>query len=195
MKRTEAIRAISDCFRNEYIVACNGYISRELFNLHHSPHNFYVLGSMGLPSSIALGLAVARPDKKIVVVTGDGNQLMSLGTLVTIGKISPKNFVEIILDNECYETTGGQSTSSSATRFDELALSSSFRKTAYASSLQGFLQALAECSRCEGPALVHAKIEKGDAAPPRAEIDPVKTKTEFMEALGSKQTNETSADD
>ena len=195
MKRTEAIRAISDRFQDDFIVACNGYISRELFNLHHSDHNFYVLGSMGLPSSIGLGLTIARPDKKIIVVTGDGNQLMSLGTMVTIGKLSPRNFIEIVLDNECYETTGGQGTSSSAARFDKLALSSSFRRTIYALSLREFLEALAECTRCEGPILVHAKIEKGDATPPRAKIDPVKTKTEFMRALGSKQTNETNADD
>jgi sulfopyruvate decarboxylase subunit beta len=96
VKRTEAIKAISDCFKNEYIIACNGFISRELFNLNDSPHNFYVLGSMGLPPAIGLGVALAKPDKKVLVITGDGNQLMSLGTLVTIGRTAPKNFVEII---------------------------------------------------------------------------------------------------
>lgn len=185
MKRSEAIKAISDRFKNEYIIACNGFISRELFNLNDSPHNFYVLGSMGLPSAIGLGLALARPDKKVIVITGDGNQLMSLGTLVTIGKAAPENFTEIILDNECYETTGGQNTASAATKFYELASSSSFKQTKYVKSIQELRQALDNCRGSEGPILIHAKTERGEIAPARAEIDPVNTKTKFMKALRS----------
>jgi sulfopyruvate decarboxylase subunit beta len=183
VKRADAIKAVSDCFRNEYIIACNGFTSRELFNLNDSPHNFYVLGSMGLPPAIGLGVALAKPDLKIIVITGDGNQLMSLGTLVTIGKVAPKNFIEIILDNECYETTGGQNTSSGATRFSELATSSSFKQTKYAKTIRELQKALKDCRESEGPILIHAKTEKGETPPPRARIDPVKTTKRFMKAL------------
>ncbi len=183
MKRNEAIRAVCDCFEDAFVVACNGFISRDLFNLHDSPRNFYVLGSMGLPSAIGLGIALAKPNKKIIILTGDGNQLMSLGTLVTIGKAAPKNFIEIILDNECYETTGGQQTSSSATNFSELASSSSFKQAEHVETIEELTRALGKVRKSEGPILIHARTERGNRPPPRAEIDPVKTRDKFMKTL------------
>lgn len=183
MRRNDAIKAITGCFREGYIIACNGFIGRELFNVKDSSRNFYVLGSMGLPSAIGLGLSLARPDKKIVVVTGDGNQLMSLGTLATIGKTSPKNFVQVLLDNECYETTGGQETSSSTTRFHELARSSGFKRTEYVDSLDRLETILSQSRNAEGPIFIHAKTQREKTCPPRAQIDPCKMKNRFMEAL------------
>ena len=185
MRRHEAVKAITDCFKEAYIIGCNGLISRELHSIKDSPHNFYVLGSMGLPTAIGLGLALARPDKKIVVVTGDGNQLMSLGTLTTVGKTSPKNFIEIVLDNECYETTGGQETSSSTTKFNELAKNSGFKHVAYIDSLDRLATVLHRSAKAEGPILIHAKIEKEKTNPPRAQIDPYKMKNRFMKALAA----------
>jgi thiamine pyrophosphate-dependent acetolactate synthase large subunit-like protein len=183
MRRREAVQAVADFFKEGYIVACNGFISRELFNVKDASRNFYVLGSMGLPSAIGLGLSLARPDKKIVVITGDGNQLMSLGTLATIGKTSPKNFVEVLLDNECYETTGGQETSSSTTKFHDLARSSGFRHSEYVDSLDGLVAVLGQYLNAEGPIFIHAKIDKEKTCSPRAQIDPCKMKNRFMRAL------------
>ncbi len=183
MRRCEAIEAITDCFREGYIIACNGFISRELFNLNDRPQNFYVLGSMGLPPAIGLGVALAKPGKRIIVVSGDGNQLMSLGTLATIGRMSPKNFIEVVLDNECYETTGGQETSSSSVKFHELALSSGFKRSEYIDSLDKLVTALRKSVRSEGPIFIHAKIDKEKTSPPRAQIDPLRTKNKFMKAL------------
>jgi sulfopyruvate decarboxylase subunit beta len=183
MKRHEAVKAITDCFKEAYIIGCNGLISRELHSIEDSPRNFYVLGSMGLPTAIGLGLSLARPDRKIVVVTGDGNQLMSLGALTTVGKTSPKNFVEIVLDNECYETTGGQETSSSTTKFHELAKNSGFKHAVYVHSLDRLAIVLHRSVKAEGPILIHAKIEKEKPDPPRAQIDPYKMRNMFMKAL------------
>jgi sulfopyruvate decarboxylase subunit beta len=185
MRRHEAVKAITDCFKQAYIIGCNGLISRELHSIEDSPRNFYVLGSMGLPTAIGLGLALARPDKKIVVVTGDGNQLMSLGTLTTVGKTSPKNFIEIVLDNECYETTGGQETSSSTTKFHKLAKNSGFKHAVYVDSLDKLATVLHRSVKAEGPILIHAKIEKEKTNPPRAQIDPYKMKNRFMKALAT----------
>jgi sulfopyruvate decarboxylase subunit beta len=187
VRRREAIEAVAGCFKEGYIIACNGFISRELFSLKDGPRNFYVLGSMGLPTAIGLGVALARPDKRVVVITGDGNQLMSLGTLTTIGKTSPKNFVEVVLDNECYETTGGQETSSSSTKFRELAQSSGFRHSEYVDSLDRLATVLSKSLHAEGPVFVHAKIDKEKTRPPRAQIDPCKTKSRFMKALTGSQ--------
>ena len=183
MRRRDAIKAVIDCFKEGYIIACNGLISRELFNLKDSPHNFYVLGSMGLPPAIGLGISLARPDKRIIVITGDGNLLMALGTLATIGKMSPKNLVEVVLDNECYETTGGQETSSSSTKFHDLARSSGFRHSEYVYNLDRLVAVLGRSLNSEGPIFIHAKVGKEKTCSPRAQIDPYKVKMRFMKAL------------
>jgi len=183
MRRREAIEAVTGCFKEGYIIACNGFISRELFGMKDRPQNFYVLGSMGLPPAIALGVALARPDQRIIVITGDGNQLMSLGTLATIGKTSPKNFIEVVLDNECYETTGGQETSSSSIKLHELARSSGFRHSEYVASLDRLVMVLSKSLHAEGPIFIHTKIDKEKTSPPRAQVDPCKIKNRFMKAL------------
>jgi thiamine pyrophosphate-dependent acetolactate synthase large subunit-like protein len=108
---------------------------------------------------------------------------MSLGTLATIGRTSPKNLVEVVLDNECYETTGGQETSSSSIRFQELAKSSGFKQSNYVDSLAGLVIVLRESVGAEGPIFIHAKIAREKNIPPRAQIDPCYTKSRFMKAL------------
>jgi len=183
MKRHQAIKTITDCYKKAYFIGCNGLITRELHAIKDGSHNFYVLGSMGLPPAIGLGIAITRPDKRIVVITGDGNQLMSLGTLTTIGMTAPKNLVEIVLDNECYETTGGQENSSSTTKFSEIAKSSGFKHSEYADTLSRLTSLLEESTEAEGPILIHAKIDKESTCPSRADIDPYKMKNRFMKTL------------
>lgn len=183
MKRHQAIQAITDCYKQAYFIGCNGLVTRELYAINDGPHNFYVLGSMGLPSAIGLGIALAKQDKRVVVITGDGNQLMSLGTLATIGKTSPKNLVQIVLDNECYETTGGQETSSSTTKFSELAKNSGFKHSEYVDTLSKLKAALKKYVDAEGPILIHAKVGKEKACPARTDINPYEVKKRFMKAL------------
>ena len=98
---------------NEPIIAANGFISRDLFDLYDKASNFYMIGSMGLASSIGLGVAIKNPKKRVFVFDGDGNILMNLGSLVTIGSMVPKNLVHIVFDNSSHESTGGQPTQSS----------------------------------------------------------------------------------
>ena len=88
---------------------CNiGDPSRELFSVRDSPNQFYMLGSMGLASSIGLGIALACPDRRVVAIDGDGAVLMNLGTLVTIADQAPRNYLLVIIDNGAYGSTGGQ---------------------------------------------------------------------------------------
>jgi thiamine pyrophosphate-dependent acetolactate synthase large subunit-like protein len=97
---------------NELIVGSNGNISRQVF--HYLPRpQVYLRGSMGLPMSVGLGLAISQPDRKVIVITGDGNFLMGLGSMATISTIKPSNLRILIIDNELYATTGGQKTASS----------------------------------------------------------------------------------
>ena len=101
---------------NDLMVSTTGMISRELFALHDRPGNFYMIGSMGLASAMGLGVAIQAPHKRVFILEGDGSALMSLGTLPLIASEGPTNLVHIILDNEAYESTGGQPSISS--RFD-----------------------------------------------------------------------------
>ena len=111
INRIHAIAAIVNSLKeDDLVVSTTGMISRELFVTHDRPGNFYMLGSMGLVSSFALGLALMDSSSNVVALEGDGSALMSMGTLALIASESPKNFLHIILDNESYESTGGQPT-------------------------------------------------------------------------------------
>lgn len=107
--RREAIEHILKYINDEsIIVSTTGMISREIFSTKDRPSNFYMIGSMGLLSSLGLGLALLNNDKHIYIIEGDGSSLMSLGTLPLITYESPINLTHIILDNEAYESTGSQ---------------------------------------------------------------------------------------
>ncbi len=115
MKRIDAIAIIAEEAESQdaLLVGNIGYPSRELCAVGDRPSNFYMLGSMGLASSIGLGLALARPDKKVIAIDGDGAVLMNLGSLATIADQDPENYLLVILDNGCYGSTGSQPTCTS----------------------------------------------------------------------------------
>ena len=112
MIRKEVMKIVLDHIDSQPIISANGFISRDLFELKEKNSNFYMIGSMGLASSIGLGVALKNPRKRIYVFDGDGNILMNLGSLVTIGYMRPKNIIHIIFDNQSHESTGGQPTAS-----------------------------------------------------------------------------------
>ena len=107
MRRSDVIGEIA--LRDWLIVANIGYPSRELFAAADRPGNFYMLGSMGLASSIGLGLALSQP-LRVCVIDGDGSVLMNLGSLATIAHHAPDNFCLVIVDNKAYGSTGDQPT-------------------------------------------------------------------------------------
>jgi thiamine pyrophosphate-dependent acetolactate synthase large subunit-like protein len=110
MTRLEATRIIVELAGSAPVVASLGHPAYDLFAAGDRPQNFYTWGSMGLASSVGLGLALARPDLRVFVLDGDGSLLMNLGSLATIGLLRPSNLVVIVMDNEEYATTGGQPT-------------------------------------------------------------------------------------
>jgi sulfopyruvate decarboxylase beta subunit len=186
MRRYDAIKAIVECLKDECIVACNGMISRELCAVEDRPANFYMLGSMGLSSAIGLGVALAKPNKKVLVLAGDGNLLMSLGTLTTIGKASPKNFIQIVLDNKCHESTGGQETASTNTDFSLIAISTGFVQSKSVSSIDQLRDVLISYLKMDGPSFVHVKISRERVNVPRLEAEPLEIKKRFTEELAKK---------
>jgi thiamine pyrophosphate-dependent acetolactate synthase large subunit-like protein len=184
MKRFEAIQCISNLLTDEPVIASLGHPAYELFAAGDRPLNFYTWGSMGLTSSIALGLALARPDRHVIAVDGDGSLLMNLGSLATIGACAPPNLFVVVMDNGGYGTTGGQKTATAgaanlagAARELGIARSQTVADTAALSAV------LRESRRVPGPWLVVAKVDESEpmAKPP---LDCVFIKQRFMSALG-----------
>jgi sulfopyruvate decarboxylase subunit beta len=186
MKRYDAIKVIVECLKDEYVVACNGMISRELFAIKDKPTNFYMLGSMGLGSAIGLGITLAKSNKKVIVLSGDGNLLMSLGTLATIGKVAPKNFIQIVLDNECHESTGGQETASANTKFSEIATNSGFAYSKSVDSIDNLKNVLISFLGFDGPSLINVKISKERVDVCRLSAEPTEIKERFTKELAKK---------
>lgn len=161
LKRIEAIRLIAEAVRPEdYVIATTGKPSRELFSVGDRKRNFYMQGSMGHAASIGLGVALSRPGEKVVVLDGDGAILMHLGVLSSIGHYRPKNLYHIVLDNESYETTGDQDTTSRSTDLCAVAAACGYRWS-HQAALAGELQSvLLLFFGQEGPAFLRVKINR-----------------------------------
>jgi len=121
MKRIDAIKELMNSITDELVVTSAGKISREVFYIKDRPENFYVQGSMGATVGIGIGVAVIKPNKKVVVIAGDGDVLINLDNLVLLNKLQKdgliKNLTLYILDNNQFQSTGGQKTCSDAVDF------------------------------------------------------------------------------
>jgi len=169
LKRIEAIALAAEAAAAEKaLLVCNiGYPSRELFSVKDRPENFYMLGSMGLASSIGLGLALTRPERKVMVLDGDGSVLMNLGTLATIAHHAPRNYLLVILDNCCYGSTGSQPTCTHlGTDLFALAKAAGVRDVKEIDQVEDLPEALL------GQGVVIAKVEAGNASVPIISFSP-----------------------
>ena len=110
MLRVDAIKSVLDRVGDAPIISNLGGTTFHLHNLSDRDANLYTWGAMGLASSIGLGVALAAPDRKVVVMDGDGSLLMNLGSLGTIARQSPRNLVHLVWDNHQWAGTGGQPT-------------------------------------------------------------------------------------
>ncbi len=185
MSRIQATRLLVKRLRDEAVVATLGHPAYDLFTAGDRPANFYTWGSMGMAASVGLGVALARPERRVVVCDADGSLLMNLGALATIAVTRPANLTLIVWDNGVYGTTGGQQ---SATAFGAdlagaaSALGIPIATTVYTS---GQLTSALDRSAAErGPAMIVAKVsESGITTKPP--LDCVFLKQRFMAALGS----------
>jgi sulfopyruvate decarboxylase subunit beta len=122
MLRLEALRAIYPELAPRVVVTNMGAAPAELFSLGHQPGFFYVWHSMGLASSVGLGIALARPELTVVVIDGDGSLLMNLGSLTTLARYRPANLVLVVFDNEVLLSVGRSFTTATATGSDLAAI-------------------------------------------------------------------------
>lgn len=174
MRRFAAIEMIlKNLSDNAVIATANGMIGRELHALGDRPGCFYMVGSMGLASSIGLGIAKIVNDIKVVILDGDGNIMMNLGMLPMIGALEPENVYHFVLDNSAYGSTGGQRTPAPKTRFNELALSSGYKRAIRIETDEGADDAILDMLSSVGPVLCCIAVEKGDMPEcPRVALEP-----------------------
>ena len=182
MIRKDAIKIISKLVGNDTIISANGFISRDLFEVDDKNSNFYMIGSMGLASSIGLGIALKNSKKKVYIFDGDGNILMNLGSLVTIGSLKPKNLVQIIFDNNSHESTGGQPTNSKKIQIDNIAKTTNF-KVFQANTKDELKKIFKRIKNTPGPIFLLVKINKSSTVSKRVSIKPALIKNRFMNSL------------
>jgi thiamine pyrophosphate-dependent acetolactate synthase large subunit-like protein len=165
MKRDEMLKTFARQRKDE-IVAAVYMAAQEITHISPNDLNYTFVGAMGQGSSHALGLALGRPDKKVILFDGDGSLLMNLGSLVTIGTQAPKNFIHCLCENGCYETNGSVPIPSSGKiRFADLARTAGYRKTYEISDLAEWERELPNILKEEGPVFVDLKVEAGEAYP------------------------------
>jgi len=161
-----------------------GMISREAFNIRDRPQNFYMIGSMGLLAPLGLGLALQSPLRKIWVIEGDGSALMSLGTFPLIAACHPQNLIHVVLDNEAYESTGGQPTISATIDLAALAQASGYVRVRRVADSAALSQALRESLDDAQLTFILAKVT-GRAAESlgRVSLTPEALKQRFTQVL------------
>ncbi|MFI5178498.1 MAG: thiamine pyrophosphate-dependent enzyme [Vicinamibacterales bacterium] len=180
MTRIEATRVVIEAASAAPIVASLGHPTYDLFAAGDRPQNFYTWGSMGLASSIGLGLAMARPDVRVFVLDGDGSLLMNLGSLATMGLVGASNLTLVVMDNEEYATTGGQATPTA--KGADLAAAARAMGVADAVTVRTEEELAVALAR--SAMVVVAKV--GESAPTaKPPLDCVFIKQRFMTAIGN----------
>jgi phosphonopyruvate decarboxylase len=191
VSREAAIKLVIENMEVErsLVVATTGKISRELFEQRarsgqgHQA-DFLTVGSMGHASSIALGIALKKPDKQVYCLDGDGAALMHLGSLATVAAAAPANYKHIILNNGCHDSVGGQPTVGFAVDFLEIARSSGYQGAERAETVAEIENQMKWLQAASGPALLEIRVSRGarhDLGRPTKK--PVEIKQAFMEQL------------
>ncbi|MBI4198151.1 MAG: sulfopyruvate decarboxylase subunit beta [Chloroflexi bacterium] len=160
MRRYEATKLLLRHLKEEPVTANLGPTSDELWHAGHRDRNFYTYGSMGLCSSMALGMALSTPGK-VVSLDGDGSLLMNMGAIATIGRERPKNLIVVVWDNEQWGQTGHQpSHTALGTDLESVARSCGIPRTATVRTLEDLDGAFQQALREDGPWFIVAKIEE-----------------------------------
>ncbi|MGZ5049873.1 MAG: phosphonopyruvate decarboxylase [Methylobacter sp.] len=164
--RYQALQAVSRLKRGDTaVLATTGMCGRELFTIEDAPNNLYMVGSMGCVSSIALGIAIAKPDKKVIALDGDGALLMRMGNLATNAYCRPDNLLHVLLDNESHDSTGGQDTASGNMDWPAIASAAGYPVVIQAGGLAGFEQAVADWMQNPKLTFLHLSVAKGSISP------------------------------
>jgi phosphonopyruvate decarboxylase len=170
--RADILQAVQRAVRpGDIVVATTGFTGRELYACDDRPNQLYMVGSMGCAAPFGLGLALAQPKKRIVVLDGDGAMLMRLGALATLGFERPDNLVHVLLDNEAHDSTGGQSTVSHSVDLGAVARACGYPSVSRPGTAADLETALRDGT--DGLRFLHVKIKTGAPADlPRPKVTP-----------------------
>lgn len=183
MNRYEVIKKIRTMASDDVIVSNIGDVSKELFAAGDRDENFYMLGSMGLASSLGLGISLASK-RNVIVLDGDGSIAMNLGSLVTIASQAPPNFKLVILDNASYGSTGYQATAiSKVARLDEIVKAAGHKKVYPVSTIDEFKETMKKVLSSPECSIVIAKVAREDEAFPIITMNAETIKDRFMKSI------------
>ncbi|MGY4625803.1 thiamine pyrophosphate-dependent enzyme [Bradyrhizobium sp. USDA 4486] len=180
-------RLIAKLEHEEAVIGGIGNTNFDLWAAGHRPQNFYMLGSMGLAFPIALGVALAQPDRRVFALEGDGSLLMQLGALSTIAALKPKNLIMIVMDNGIYQITGAQPTpAASVADIVGIATASGLANSVWAADEEDFERLIDEAMSRSEPSLIAVRIDdKPGVGTTRR--DPVQIRERFMHGLGVRE--------
>jgi sulfopyruvate decarboxylase subunit beta len=160
MTRVDALRAIYATLETRIVVTIMGAVAAELQSIGHRANFFYLQHAMGLASSMGLGIALAKPERQVIVFDGDGSILMNLGGLTTLARYRPRNLVHVVFDNESLLSVGGFPTAT-ATGSDlaGIAKAAGVPRTATVTTLEAFTRAFEEALGAGDLTTIVAKVE------------------------------------
>jgi phosphonopyruvate decarboxylase len=183
--RLEVLRQLSDLKDpNTVLLATTGKTGRELYEIEDVPNHFYMVGSMGCISHLALGLALTQKHKKVIAIDGDGAVLMRLGSMATNAYYCPTNMLHIVLDNNSYDSTGGQLTVSNNINFIDLAAAVGYTNAYYAHDLIEFAKLVGNWQVHPELTFIYIKIAKGSKENlGRPNVKPYEVKERLMKFI------------
>jgi thiamine pyrophosphate-dependent acetolactate synthase large subunit-like protein len=180
-------RLVARLHNAEAVIGGIGHTNFDLWSAGHRPQNFYMLGSMGLAVPIALGVALAQPQRHVFALEGDGSILMQLGCLATVATLRPRNLTILVMDDGTYQITGGQATpAAGGADYVAIARGCGLANSVWAKDETDFERLVEESLAGEGPNLIGLKLD--DAKPPtQTERDPAQIRDRFMRGMGVKK--------
>ena len=180
-------RLVAQLKREEAVIGGIGNANFDLWASGQRPQNFYMLGSMGLTIPIALGVAIAQPQRHVIALEGDGSLLMQLGCLSTVAMRAPKNLTIVVWDNGIYQITGSQPTASaSIADLVAIARGSGLANSNWAADEDEFDRMVAGALKDGGPTLIAARIDAKPAVG-TTDRDPIQIRERFMHGIGVRQ--------
>lgn len=183
ISRAQAIAALLELLTDQPLIICNGFPSREAHKIADRSTHFYMIGSMGNASAIGLGVALAKPNKQVIVFDGDGNVLMGMGTLATVGALKPKNFIHIVFDNEVYGTTGNQPTISNVVPLEKVAKAAGYVNVERVLDRDDLVYEFKDMLKQEGPSMLLVKVNEFAEDAGRVLHEPADITKRFMKAI------------
>jgi len=193
MSREKAIGLILAAAGEDPVVSTTGKASREVYELRETRnqghgHDFLTVGSMGHSSSIALGIAIQKPNQRVWCLDGDGAALMHMGAMAIIGANKPANLVHIVLNNEAHESVGGMPTAAGSLDLPAIARACGYPSAMSADTPEELDRVLSAAKTSKQLTFIEVKCALGARADlGRPTTTPQENKTEFMAALEEKQ--------